>query len=647
MSMTEVAYQVKDYANVLVGPEGLGYAPAPFDHYLSNWISNSSMLPSEFAREVVTDYIDWCWGVPVEEIPDATMSATDLTKITSLTATIDDFALKLKEKETLYHEKISLARNLTEEYLGPYAGESGYYIDLYNFAELTHQYVPDEELQNTADQVMSALSIGKAIIIKDDKASPKSHGLSIYFPDKKGKYEKYRSTYEKISFAVDTPWDEFVEYHLSGYVLTIQTPYPNIQVKVDEESYTTDANGKIKVFVLPKYCTINVTTLVSIGSGSHGVFTQWSDGNNSNPRTLFVNSQLTLEAEYETQHRLIMNTTFGTTNPSIGEHWYKAGSSVEIGATSPSFISGERYFWVGWTGRGSGSYNMTSNPASITMNGPINETATWRHEYYLTVASPHGSPTPTSEWFEVGTSINASVTSPASGPTDTRYLCTGWAATGSAPASGTNASLNFTIDKPSSIRWNWKTQYLLTVHTDPAPLSPQPNVSISGPWYDNGTLVICTAQKISEYVFDQWTVDVASWGVGINPISVTMDDPCVAIAHYVRVRAWWETLLRPENLQIILGLVGIVITVALGGTAWIRTRKRRSIIKTFLDEIDDVYLRFKTNPRVCEEELYRLRNTILEGLTDGKITEEHYAILDRKIDKYMKELQEQKKRERQ
>jgi hypothetical protein len=59
-----------------------------------------------------------------------------------------------------------------------------------------------------------------------------------------------------------------------------------------------------------------------------------------------------------------------------------------------------------------------------------------------------------------------------------------------------------------------------------------------------------------------------------------------------------------------------------------------------LDEIDDVYLRFKTNPRICEEELYRLRNTILEGLTDGKITEEDYAILDRKIDKYMKELQE-------
>jgi len=42
-------------------------------------------------------------------------------------------------------------------------------------------------------------------------------------------------------------------------------------------------------------------------------------------------------------------------------------------------------------------------------------------------------------------------------------------------------------------------------------------------------------------------------------------------------------------------------------------------MKVLLNEIDEVYSRFKTDPRKCEEELFRLRNTILEGLTDGKI----------------------------
>jgi len=643
MSMTEVAYQIKDYANVLVGPEGLGYAPTPYDNYLSNLISNSSKSPSEFAREVVTDYIDWCWRTPVNDIPNATMSAIDLTKITSLTAAIDDFAINLKEKETPYHEQISLTRTLTEGYPGPYANQIGYYIDLYHFAQLTYQNVPDVELRNAADQVMIALSIGNAIIVEADKADLNAHGLSIFFPDEKGKYDSFKNLYEKTAFTIDTPWDEFVKYHLSGYVLTIQTPYPKIRIKVNEDLYLTDADGKIKMFGLPgSSYTVNVTTHVSIGPYSRGVFTKWNDSVTTNPRTIFLNEELTLEAEYETQHQLIIDTNFGTTNPSE-DTWYNAGSTIQISASAPSTIDGEQYVWLGWTGTGLGSYTGMDKSVSITMNGPINETAAWRHEYFLTLTSLQGSPTPTSRWFVAGTAINTSVTSPwPLHATDTRYVCTGWTGTGSVPPSGTSTTVTFTIDKPSSIEWNWKTQYFLTVLTYPAGVSPQPDISPQGPWYDMGTLVTCTAKEINGYIFDHWTCEEASWELGIKLINVTMNGPCEATAYYVRARAWWETLLRPENLQILLGLVGIVLTVALVGTAWIRTRKRRSIIKTFLDEIDDVYSKYKANPRKCEEELFRLRNTILEGLTDGKITEENYDILDSRIDKYMKELQKKR-----
>ncbi len=108
------------------------------------------MLPEAFAREVVTHYMDW--AEPIGQIQNATMSTVDLTKIMSLMTAIDDFALELREKETLYlspllasHEQIILARNLTDGYIGPYAGQSGYYIDLYHFAQLINQSVLDEE----------------------------------------------------------------------------------------------------------------------------------------------------------------------------------------------------------------------------------------------------------------------------------------------------------------------------------------------------------------------------------------------------------------------------------------------------------------------------------------------------------------------
>lgn len=575
-SMMEVAYQIKDYANVLIGPEDLGYEPAPYQDYLSSLTSNSTMSPNALAVEVVTDYIRWCFSVT--NIQNATMSAIDLAKITSLAAAVDDFALQLKEEETPYHEQISLARSLTEGYQGPYANQAGYFIDLFDFARLTSQYVSDEELRNAADQLMTALSIGNTMIMDANKAHPNSHGLSILFADENEKYKSYESTYEETNFAIDTLWDEFIKYDLSGSVLTVQTPQPYVPVEIDNESYTADDYGKIHVFVLPQYHNVSVASSYLIGPGSRLIFAQWNDGDTSNPRTLFMNETLTLTAEYETQYRLLMDENFGTTDPDIGEHWYNASSIVPINAIAPIAASGEQFLFVRWTGTGTGSYSGTTNPASVTMGGPINETATWKHEYYLAVTSSYGSSVPTSGWFEAGEPITVSVTSPISGSTGTQYVCTGWNGTGSASTSGANTLVNFTINQASSIAWNWKTQYHVVVGTDPAGLDPQPKPSSPGPWYDGGTLLICTAQNISSKLFDHWTVkslttdQLSDWEHGISQITLTIDGPYEAVAHYVPAPAWWN------NVQIILALAG-VLTASFVGAAWITTRRRKGVMK--------------------------------------------------------------------
>jgi hypothetical protein len=95
------------------------------------------------------------------------------------------------------------------------------------------------------------------------------------------------------------------------------------------------------------------------------------------------------------------------------------------------------------------------------MNGAVNEVASWTHQYRLTVTSPYGSPTPISGWFEAGTSLQTLVSSPVAGSIVTQYVCAGWAGTGSVPASGTANTVLFTIDQPSSITWDWKTEYLI------------------------------------------------------------------------------------------------------------------------------------------------------------------------------------------
>jgi len=742
MSMTEVAYQIKDYANVLIGPEGLGYQPAPYENYLTDLTSDPSTLPTAFAEKVVTRYVNWCNSR--SDITNATMAATDLTKITTLMAAIDDFATKLKEKETPYlslllssHDQIILARNLTEEHVGPYTGDTGNYTDLYHFAQLARQLVLDEELQDAADQVMTAFSVGNTIIKAANKSCANSHGLSIFFPKRRGQgYNSLETEYNKTDFAKDSTWDKFVKYHVSGCILTIKTPFPGISAKIDEKPFATDVNGTIRVFVLPNSYTINVATPISTGPNSRESFARWSDLDPSNPRTLLVNAALTLVAEYETQYYVTIDQSgsTATVNASIDtvtvdlpqSLWWTKGSmhnvSVALTANAASDI---RYKFTQWNDSSSNSlkaitvtgsttytayyktqcrvvfsqtgvgfdfegtvvtidgtgYNTTLLPVplwwdngsahtftfrsplvvvpnakqyawnytnglssqeseQITVSTPGDIVGNYRTQYlyYLAVTSLYGTLTPTSGWFEAGKPITVSVTSPVSGPTGTRFVSTGWTGTGSIPASGTTASVTFTFDQPSSITWTWKTQYLLTVHTDPAGISPEPSVSPAGPWFDNDTQVTCTAQKIDGRLFERWTVDGTSWDVGVNPITIVMNEPSEATAHYIRETAWWETLLRPDIVQVILGAVGIVVSVAFVGIAWVRTRRGRGVVKAFLTEIDNVYSRLKDNPSECEKQLSMLRNTILEGVTDGKITQESYEVMNTRIDKCLEEL---------
>jgi hypothetical protein len=646
MSMAEVAYQIKDSANILIGPEGLGYAPAPYDNYLKDLTSNPSMSPNAFAKKIVKDYMDWC--MLANNIPSATMSATDLTRMLSLTTAIDDFASALKEEETLWHEQISLARNLTDSYEGPYSGQTGFFFDFYDFSQKAYAQISDEKLGVASFKLETALSVGNVIIAQSEKNDPASYGMAVFFPGSEADYAQFASTYESTAFAQETLWDDLVKYHLSVNLLAVQTPYPEISVKIGEDAYTADGEGKVRVYLQPGFYVVDVPTMVnSTAPDSRYVFVQWKDGNASDPRTFSLKEGgLTAQAEYETQYRLIIGTDFGVTNPSAGTHWCNADSPVEIYATPPTSVAGERFDWLYWTQPGSGNPNIPDNPSSLPMNGPVNVTAVWVHKYLLSVHSQYGSPTPLSDWFEAGTAIIESVTSPFSGQSGVQYVCTGWTGNGSAPSSGSLSTFSFVLNTSSDVEWNWKTQYLLTVRTDPAGLGPQPNVTQQGPWYDSLTTVRCFAQQVNGYDFKYWSADGSSWDVGVNPVTVTMDAPYEVVAHYVRSQAWWAILIRPDVLQALLAILGTSITVSLIGGTWFRSRKRRDIVRTFLAEVDDVYSRLKTDPQKCEEELSRLRNTVLEGLTEGRISEENYGVIDARIDKYTREVAERRGEEK-
>lgn len=95
---------------------------------------------------------------------------------------------------------------------------------------------------------------------------------------------------------------------------------------------------------------------------------------------------------------------------------------------------------------------------------------------------------------------------------------------------GSGTTAIFTITQASTITWSWKTQYYLTVKTDPLGLT-----AISGEgWYDTSSSAPLNAPPVSGWNFSGWYLDGAPQG-SLNPITVIMNAAHTATAHYIQL----------------------------------------------------------------------------------------------------------------
>jgi len=122
--------------------------------------------------------------------------------------------------------------------------------------------------------------------------------------------------------------------------------------------------------------TVAASDPVSAGSGKQYAWVSWSDGGGQTHSYTTPSSDETVTANYKSQYQLTMQvnpTGGGTTNPAVGTHWYDSGQTLSIQAFPTS-----GYTFSSWSGSGSGSYSGASNPADVTINGPITETANFQ-----------------------------------------------------------------------------------------------------------------------------------------------------------------------------------------------------------------------------------------------------------------------------
>ncbi|MCW4020244.1 MAG: hypothetical protein NWF14_03320, partial [Candidatus Bathyarchaeota archaeon] len=214
--------------------------------------------------------------------------------------------------------------------------------------------------------------------------------------------------------------------------------------------------------------------------------------------------------------------------------------------------SGKRHLWTSTAGL------STARNGSIILprvDSPIQ--ASYTTQYYATVTTDYGTAEPTTGWLDGGTNVSISVTPAIPVMTGVRYACTGWTGTGSTPSSGTGTDVTFNITAPSTLTYNWETQYYLTVE------SPHGTATGEG-WYDTGSQATISVDESVpmegllgifgvRWVFLQWTGDLTS----ITPTTnIPMDSPKQVLAF------WKEDYLFLILLMLLMQIFVLVTTAS-------------------------------------------------------------------------------------
>lgn len=199
MAMTEVAYQIKDYADILVASEESEPNDGwPYDTILAQLAANPTMSSTQLATDIVDKYI---YSYPFY---DVTQSAIDLSYMDTLAVQLSSMADAIRN-DTLTPKNVYINAAYSSQY---YSDPD--FIDLYDFCSKVLIYSYNVQVKSIALSIQQTLI--SSVVINSNYSGwsvSGSKGLSIYFPW----YYAYNSNkYSSTNFSQDTLWDEMLSY---------------------------------------------------------------------------------------------------------------------------------------------------------------------------------------------------------------------------------------------------------------------------------------------------------------------------------------------------------------------------------------------------------------------------------------------------
>lgn len=350
---------------------------------------------------------------------------------------------------------------------------------------------------------------------------------------------------------------------IKKYYLTVKTDPPNLLFIPGENWYDQGRN-------------INLTapTEFSVSTGIRYSFSYWDvDGTpkTDNPIMVTMNTNHTTTAHYVLEFYLTVISPYGA--PS-GEDWYIANTTAyaALNTGNVTHTNETRRIFTGWSGDVLGTNYNKSNP--ILMNRPKTVIANWKTQYQITFAqtgldSSASGPVITFEntsktfkqlpykiWVDANTVMTYSYRNVTSILPGKRFLLKNIVP---------SLCSTLVVISPIEFTGNYNIQYYLTVNTNPPKIT-----EISGEgWYNQFKNVTLVASAVNGYDFDCWDIDGISQETTVDTVTVYMDGPYTAIAHYtLGAKAWYV----PVWFWWLLPLLILLSTLF---TVWLYRRRKR------------------------------------------------------------------------
>ncbi len=292
--------------------------------------------------------------------------------------------------------------------------------------------------------------------------------------------------------------------------------------------------------------TVSTLQTQNATAGVRYIWSSWSDGGALSHTVTPQAGAQTITANFRTEHQLHMIVDgAGSVTPQTG--WYNPGAAVTIQADP----DGGQTF-NDWEGSGAGSYTGTDNPASVTMNGPITQTAHFTgsgatRKITITAAPPgrrimvDGQTITSQKSYDwtVGSTHQIETVSPQIGSPGRRYIWKSW-------STGEAMKHDWTVPAGPAVTITaaFDMEYQLTMVAGTGG-SVQPASS----WYAISEQVQLQATPNAGYVFDRWEgTGPNAYSGSQNPITITLTNPLTEAAHFTMINDIGDDVPSPSDI---------------------------------------------------------------------------------------------------